>query len=91
MSFIPNKGLVMAGLMALLSCTSVAAQTVNLGSETCTQNYTRTDYYDNGKFNHSYWQPSGMTCFANGGSYNYGDPDGSGGEGEPIGADRSRY
>jgi len=89
MSFISSKGLIVAGLMALLSCTSVAAQTVNLGNETCTQNYTRTDYYDNGKFNHSYWQPSGMTCFANGGSYNYGDPDGSGGEGEPIGADTS--
>lgn len=84
-----KKGLGILGILAFLSCTSVAAQTVNLGNQTCTQNYTLYDYYDNGKYNFSSWEPDGMNCFDNGGGdYSYSDPGyGGGGGGVSIDPD----
>jgi hypothetical protein len=89
MNHLSYKGLILAALMAYLSCSNAAAQTVNIGGQTCTQNYSLYDYYSNGEYNFSSWEPDGVDCFDFGGDYSYSDPGiigggGTGGSGSDV-------
>lgn len=50
------------------------AQSIDFGSETCTQDYALYDYYSNGEYVGSAWEPDGITCYPNGGSPTEYDP-----------------
>lgn len=69
------------------------AQSVPVGGQTCTQNYTLYDYYTNGVYQESHWEPDGVTCSSNGGGAvgaGGGSPGGGvggGGGGDGLGGD----
>ncbi|SDQ32000.1 hypothetical protein SAMN05428982_0629 [Pseudoxanthomonas sp. CF385] len=69
-------------LAAALTPQTSSAQMIDIGGQTCTQNYAWYDYYTNGQLTDSQYEPDGVTCFDNGsGGGNYGDPYSGGGGG----------
>ncbi|WP_448674071.1 hypothetical protein [Pseudoxanthomonas mexicana] len=60
---------------------TVRAQTVDIGGQTCTQNWAWFDYYTNGQLTDSLYEPDGVTCVESGGGSSYGDPYYGGGTG----------
>lgn len=60
---------------------SPSAQFVDIGDETCVQNWAWYDYYTNGELTDSGYEPDGFTCFGSGGGVGGGAPGSGGGVG----------
>lgn len=74
---------------ALSQVQEVRAQSVNIGGQTCSQNYSLYDYYSNGVYQTSQWEPDGVSCYDNGsggGDYE-GFPGVGGGGGGSVDSD----
>ncbi len=84
-SNVRNTFITLAALAALSSAGDVAAQSVDIGGQTCSNNYSLYDYYSNGEYVGSAWEVDGVNCTpGSGGDYGYGDgtgvyPGGGGG------------
>lgn len=72
---------------ALSQVQEVQAQSVDIGGQTCSQNYSLYDYYSNGVYQTSQWEPDGVSCFDNGGGGYEGGGGGGGGGGGSVGSD----
>lgn len=59
------------------------AQSFDFGGQTCVQKYALYDYYSDGVYTFSAWEPDGIECYANGSSSgtSFGSPGGIGGVG----------
>lgn len=82
-----RMGLWVVGFASLMGTSSESnAQSYDFGGTTCVQNYSLYDYYSDGQYVTSAWEPDGVSCFDNGsGGTNYGDPYyGGGGSGGSI-------
>lgn len=62
-------------LVAALFANTIYAQTVSIGDQTCRQRWTLYDYYSDGVYQFSAWEPSGVSCYPNesGGNSSFGE------------------
>ncbi|KFN50369.1 DUF4329 domain-containing protein [Arenimonas composti] len=69
-----------------------AAQSVDIGGQTCSNNYSLYDYFSNGEYIGSAWEVDGVSCTANPGAgfdYDFSAPGSGGGTGPATPACRS--
>ena len=87
-----STAIILAFFLSVLLPSVSNAQSVDIGGQTCVQEYAWYDYYTNGELTDSQYEPDGVTCFDNGGSAFTGDFGGGGGGsggGEPDLTDRA--
>lgn len=67
-SDIRNIVVAVVGLAALGAAGEAATQSVNIGGQTCSNNYSLYDYFSDGKYIGSSWEVDGVSCISMPGS-----------------------
>lgn len=80
LGMIKGAGFLAVVVLSIAFPSKSSAQTVNIGGQTCTQNYAWYDYYTNGQLTDSQYEADGVSCFDNG-SVGYEGGTGGGGGG----------